>query len=118
VQNIPRHPDFVPPFHSAQILHAFQDFVIHVILLAKRGPVAVDSWQTETGYTIWLYRVSHLLMIPPTEVVELPPPRPPNEDVIIEKDHVRDRPIILHIIWTVCAMAKEQVCDGDSVEYF
>lgn len=57
-------------------------------------------------------------MIPPTKVIELPPPRPPNEDVIIENDHAKDRPNILHIIWTVYAMAEEQVCDGHSVEYF
>jgi len=57
-------------------------------------------------------------MIPPTEVVELPTPRPPNEEVIIEEDYARDRPNTLQVIQAIYAMTKEGLCDGDSVENF
>lgn len=66
----------------------------------------------------WFFRVSHLLLIPHAELVQVPPPMPTNEEVIIEEDHARDLPNTLGIIHTLYGTTNEKLRDCDSVEYF
>ena len=53
------------------------------------------------AYKTWFYSVSHAQLVPYAEVVQAPPPRPPNEEVIIDEDHAIDRPNTLTIIHTL-----------------
>jgi len=51
-------------------------------------------------------------------VVQVPPLRPANEEVITQEDHARDCPNTLCIIHTLYDMENKALHDGDSVEYF
>jgi len=75
----------------------------------------VDDWR---GYITWLYRVSHLVMTPPVEVVEVPPPRRHNKEVIIEEEYARDRLNPLQIIWNVYDITEETLHDGEPQEFY
>lgn len=83
VQNILRHSRSVDLLDPPQIVQAFRDFMVHVILLVEEGVVATDLWWTIGRYMTWFCRVSHPMMIALVQVVELPRPRPPNKEVII-----------------------------------
>jgi hypothetical protein len=82
----------VEPPDPPQIAQDFWDFMIHVILLADWGLVATDPCHTRMRYIYWFYCVVHLVMTHMADVFEEPPPRPPNQEVIIEEEYARERP--------------------------
>jgi hypothetical protein len=86
--------------------------MLHIICVAQWGLVAVDPWQHTLGYVVWFYTVSHPLMQPPFEGAHAPPPRSTNHEIIIEKDHARDRHSTLHTIHDYVNMVNGVFCDG------
>jgi len=92
VKGIPKSPMDVTPFDPKEIAQAFRDYIIHVKQLVDRGRVARDPWWTRSGYTTWFYYVSHPVMSHPTEVVEKPLPRPPTQEIIIQKNYEKELP--------------------------
>jgi len=44
-----------------------------------------------------------------TEVIKEPPPRPPNQEVIIEDNYARELPDPLQVIWNIYDITKEGV---------
>ncbi|AES99502.2 hypothetical protein MTR_5g081610 [Medicago truncatula] len=57
-----------------------------------QGQVAWGPWQTRSGYASWFYCVSRPVINHLVEVVEEPPPRPPNHEVIIQEQYARELP--------------------------
>jgi len=54
----------------------------------------------------------------PTEVVQEPPPRPPNQEVIIEEDYARERPDSLHVIRNIYDITEEALREGEPHSYY
>jgi hypothetical protein len=109
VQDIPKHQSYVSPRSSTQIVQVCQDFMVHIIPQALRGPVVADMWQYTSGYVSWFFSVSHLLLIPLVEVAQTLSNRLANEEVIIEEFLLIDCPNTLGIILTLYDMTDERV---------
>lgn len=67
-----------------------------------RGGLQGDTF---IGSTLSLIRMSHL-----ADVVKMPPPRPPNQEVIIEEEYAREHPDPLQVIWNIYDIVEEVLC--------
>lgn len=88
-QTIPAHPSEVAPLEAEQIVAAFWDFHVHVVPVAQRGRIPHNPWTCVRGYMRWFENYSHPFMLPRVQGNESPPPRPFNEEVLIEDYHAR-----------------------------
>lgn len=60
-----------------QMDQTFKDYLLHISSKDTLGIFVETGWQTEPDYISWLYRVFHLMVLPP---VERHLPRPLNMD--------------------------------------
>lgn len=106
VHGIPSSPTVFGALEPEEIVTAFQDFLLHIIPQVDRCQEAVDQWRCRRGYMTWLYNVSHSIMSQPTPILVYLPPRPPIEELIIQKQYVRQLPDPLQFIGNISAKVE------------
>lgn len=92
VHGVPRSPTVFVVLKPDERVVAFQDFMLHIIPQVDWCREAVDQRRCRRGYMTWFYNVSHPIMSQSTPILEYPPPMPPIEQLIIQKQYVRQLP--------------------------
>ena len=105
VQTIPRPPTDIRPLALADVAMSLIEFALHVVNQHERGDLVPEGelWSHSRGYMHWFYRVSHLILNPPTVVPDYaadvhPRPVPPYEEVIVQQQLARDPPDPFQVI--------------------
>ncbi|MCI53988.1 putative IMP dehydrogenase/GMP reductase, partial [Trifolium medium] len=80
------------------IAQAFSDYLTdNYVTEEMRGPRALNGFDTDTGYILWFYQVSHPKILPP---IEGNPPRPANVEVLIAEENANDKCDVFEICRT------------------
>jgi len=94
VQTVPRPPTTIVSLEPTEVVTAFLEFALHVLIQQQRGDPVLEGeeWMHTKGYMTWFYKVSHPLIIGPAPVPEYTIPINVYEEVIVEQQWARDPP--------------------------